>query len=398
MSLFDKLQPIADRLEQFSGGPIPFDTVIEAVLSPTEVVIGGQRTLMCGSNNYFGLSFHPEVIAAAQAAAAAEGAGTTGSRAANGSYAAHRRLEHAFAAAYAKRHAVVFTTGYQANLGVISGLCGSGDVIVLDLESHASIYDGARLSGAQMFAFRHNSPSDLARKLSRVENRSNCLVIVEGLYSISGDVGPLAEISSVCREAGAFLMVDEAHSFGVYGERGLGYAEEQGVLDQVDFVTGTFSKALAGIGGFCVSNHEALRLLHFASRPYVFTASGSPANIAGVEVALRILLEDRARKESLWTNVRRVRKGLADMGFRIGPTESPIVPIEIGTPEQAVTMWAALLQSGLYSNIVLPPACRVDACLLRTSYSAAHTPAQIDEALGIFEQVGRTLGVIGATV
>jgi 8-amino-7-oxononanoate synthase len=398
VSLFDKLQPIADRLHQFSGGPIPFDTVIEAVLSPTEVVIGGQRTLMCGSNNYFGLSFHPEVIAAAQAAVAAEGAGTTGSRAANGTYAAHRRLEHAFATAYGKSHALVFTTGYQANLGVISGLCGSGDVVVLDLESHASIYDGARLSGAQMFAFRHNSPSDLSRKLARVDNCANCLVIVEGLYSISGDVGPLAEISAVCRQAGAFLMVDEAHSFGVYGKRGLGYAEEQGVLEQVDFVTGTFSKALAGIGGFCVSNHDALRLLHFASRPYVFSASGSPANIAGVEAALRILLADRTRKEALWTNVRRVRKGLVNLGFRVGATESPIVPIEIGTPEQAVTMWAALLQSGLYSNIVLPPACRVDGCLLRTSYSAAHTSAQVDEALGIFEQVGRTLGVIGATV
>jgi 8-amino-7-oxononanoate synthase len=353
---------------------------------------------MCGSNNYFGLSFHPEVIAAAQAAVAAEGAGTTGSRAANGSYAAHRRLEQAFAAAYVKRHALVFSTGYQANLGVISGLCGPGDVVVLDLESHASIYDGARLSGAQIFAFRHNSPSDLARKLSRIDDRSNCLVIVEGLYSISGDVGPIAEISAACREAGALLMVDEAHSFGVYGERGLGYAEEQGVVGEVDFVTGTFSKALAGIGGFCVSDHDALRLLHFSSRPYVFTASGSPANIAGVEAALRILLDDRTRKAALWANVRHVRKGLADLGFRVGPNESPIVPIEIGTAEQAVTMWAALLQSGLYSNIVLPPACRPDGCLLRTSYSAAHTPAQIDEALGIFEHVGRTLGVIGAPV
>jgi 8-amino-7-oxononanoate synthase len=398
VSLFDKLQPISDRLHQFSGGPIPFDTIIEAVLSPTEVVIGGQRTLMCGSNNYFGLSFHPDVIAAAQAAVAAEGAGTTGSRAANGSYVAHRRLEQAFSAAYRKRHALVFSTGYQANLGVISGLCGAGDVVVLDLESHASIYDGARLSGAQIFAFRHNSPSDLARKLSRIDDRSNCLVIVEGLYSISGDVGPIAEISAVCRQAGALLMVDEAHSFGVYGERGLGYAEEQGVLEVVDFVTGTFSKALAGIGGFCVSDHAALRLLHFASRPYVFTASGSPANIAGVEVALRILLEDRSRKDALWANVRQVRRGLIDLGFRVGLTESPIVPIEIGTPEQTVTMWAALLQSGLYSNIVLPPACRPDACLLRTSYSAAHAPAQIDEALAIFEQVGRTLGVIGAPV
>lgn len=394
MSLFDKLRPIAERLEAFPDGPIPFDTVIERIVSPTEVVIGGRRTLMCGSNNYFGLSFHPDVIAAAQAAVAAEGAGTTGSRAANGSYAAHRRLERSFADAYGKPHAMVFSTGYQANLGVISGLCATGDTLMLDLESHASIYDGARLSGAQIFAFRHNSAADLARKLARLDDPSSCLVVAEGLYSISGDVGALREISAACRDAGAFLMVDEAHSFGVYGDRGLGYAEDQGIVEQTDFIVGTFSKALAGIGGYAVSHHDALRLLHFASRPYVFTASGSPANIAGVEAALRILRADTSLRARLWSNVRQVRAGLERLGFTIGQTESPIVPITIGTAEQAVTMWAALLDAGLYSNIVLPPACRPDACLLRTSYSAAHTPAQIDEALAIFERVGRDLQLI----
>jgi 8-amino-7-oxononanoate synthase len=191
-------------------------------------------------------------------------------------------------------------------------------------------------------------------------------------------------------------MVDEAHSFGVYGERGLGCAEAEGALDSVDFIVGTFSKALAGIGGYAVSNHAALRLLHFASRPYVFTASGSPANIAGVHEALQILMSDGTLRERLWDNVRRVRSGLLALGFKIGATESPIVPIEIGTAEQAVTMWAALLEAGLYSNIVLPPACRPDGCLLRTSYSAAHTARQIDEALAIFEAVGKRLDVIHA--
>jgi 8-amino-7-oxononanoate synthase len=396
VSLFDKLRPIAERLDVFAGGPLPFDTVIDRIVSPTEVIIGGRRTLMCGSNNYFGLSFHPHVIAAAQAALERDGAGTTGSRAANGSYAAHRRLEQAFADAYGKPHAMVFSTGYQANLGVISALCSASDTIILDVESHASIYDGARLSGARMFAFRHNSAADLARKLARVEQTRHCLVVAEGLYSISGDIGALREIAAVCRQAGAFLMIDEAHSFGVYGERGLGCAEAQGVLDSVDFIVGTFSKALAGIGGFAVSHHHELRLLHFASRPYVFTASGSPANVAGVEAALAILLHDRTLRDQLWDNVRQVRAGLTRLGFRIGATESPIVPIEIGTAEQAVTVWAALLGAGLYANIVLPPACRPDACLLRTSYSAAHTPAQIDQALAIFEQVGRTLQVIEA--
>jgi 8-amino-7-oxononanoate synthase len=396
MDLFDKLQPLSDRLAAFDTGPVPFDTTIDEICSPTEVMISGRRTLMCGSNNYFGLSFHPEVIAAAQTALARDGAGTTGSRAANGSYAAHRRLERAFADAYGKRHAMVFTTGYQANLAVISGLCGRDDSVLLDLESHASIYDGARLSGAQFFAFHHNSATDLARKLGRLAHPARCLVVVEGLYSISGDVAPLADIVAACREAGACLMVDEAHAFGAYGSRGLGCAEAQGVLDQVDFVVGTFSKALAGVGGYCVSNHAALPLLHFSARPYVFTASGSPANIAGVETALAILQGDAILRDRLWKNVRHVRSGLSSLGFAIGQTESPIVSVEIGTVDRTIAMWRALLEAGVYVNIVLPPACRPEACLLRTSYSAAHSTEDLDRALSIFKRVGRDLSIIDA--
>ena len=396
MDLLDKLHPVAGRLAAFGGGAVPFDTIIEDVCGPTEVVIAGRRTLMCGSNNYFGLSFHPEVIAAGHAALDRDGSGTTGSRAANGTYAAHRRLEDAFADVYAKRHALVFTTGYQANLAVISGLCGPGDTVLLDVESHASIYDGARLSGAEAFAFRHNSAADLARKLAHQQAGRRCLVVVEGLYSISGDIAPLAEIVAACEEAGAYLLVDEAHSFGAFGPHGLGCVEAQGVLERVDFVLGTFSKALAGVGGYCVSDHDALPLLHFAARPYVFTASGSPANIAGVEAALRILRSDPSLRERLWSNVRRMRVGLARAGFDVLAIESPIVPIEVGTAEQTVAMWRALLESGVYVNLVLPPGCRPDACLLRTSYSAAHTPDQIDRALATFEQVGRALSVIGA--
>jgi len=394
MDLLDKLQAVAQRVASFSDGPMPFDTVVEEALGPTEVVIAGRRTLMCGSNNYFGLSFHPAVMSAARDAIDRDGTGTTGSRAANGTFAGHRRLENTFADIYGKRHALIFTTGYQANLGMISGLCGPADTVLLDVESHASIYDGARLSGGQVFAFRHNSPDDLARKLARQPNGRRCLVVVEGLYSISGDVAPLVEIVAACRDAGAVLMVDEAHSFGAYGAHGLGCAEAQGVLGEVDFVVGTFSKALAGVGGYCVSNHPELKLLHFTARPYVFTASGSPASIAGVEAALTLLRTDGAMRGRLWDNVRRVRAGLGRMGFTTGDTESPIVTIEIGSAERTVAMWRALLESGVYTNIVLPPACRPDACLLRTSYSSAHTPEQIDFALAAFKTVGRALSVI----
>ena len=394
MTLLDKLDYVDERLRAFVDSAVPFDTVIDATPGPCEVVIDGRPTLMCGSNNYFGLSFHPDVIAASRAALEQFGSATTGSRAANGTLAMHRDLEREFAAMYGKRHARVFTTGYQANLGVIAGLCGAEDVVLLDLESHASIYDGARLSGAQIFAFRHNSPGDLARKLARQPQGGRCLVVVEGLYSIGGDVAPLADIAAVCRAAGAFLLVDEAHSFGAYGANGLGCAEAQGVLDTVDFIVGTFSKTLAGVGGFCVSNHAALKALHFTARSYVFTASGSPSNIAGVQAALAIVRRDASLRERLWENVRRVRSGLLRIGYRIGETESPIVPIQIGAPERTVEVWQALLGAGLYTNIVLPPACRPDACLLRTSYSAAHTAADIDRALAIFEQVGRELGVV----
>jgi 8-amino-7-oxononanoate synthase len=396
MRLFDKLAPIVNRIEAVGEGPIPFNTTIDQIVSPTEVIIEGRPTLMCGSNNYFGLSFHPRVIAAAKAAVDRDGAGTTGSRAANGTYAVHRQLERSFAALFGVRQCLVFTTGYQANLGVISGLCGPDDVVIVDIESHASIYDGARLSGAQVFGFRHNSASDLARKLQRLPDPGRCLVVVEGLYSISGDIAPLAQIAPICRQAGAALMVDEAHSFGVFGARGLGCAEAQGVLDQVDVIVGTFSKALAGVGGFCVSNHERIGLLHFAARPYVFTASGSPASIAGVQAALDILQGDPSLRDRLWANVRRVRAGLERAGFTIGPTESPIVSIEIGDAARTIAVWRALLASGLYANIVLPPACHPDRCLLRTSYSAAHTAADIDRALAAFDQVGTALGVTGS--
>ncbi len=396
MNLLDKLGHIDERLRAVGEGAVPFDTVIDQACGPCEVVIDGRRTLMCGSNNYFGLSFHPAVIAAAREAIDQYGSGTTGSRAANGTLAMHRKLEHEFAAFYGKRQALVFTTGYQANLGVIAGLCGPDDVVVLDIESHASIYDGARLSGAQIFAFRHNSASDLARKLAKQPAGGRCLVVVEGLYSIGGDVAPLSDIVAVCREAGAFLLVDEAHSFGAYGARGLGCAEAQGVLGQVDFIVGTFSKTLAGVGGFCVSDHAALKALHFTARSYVFTASGSPSNIAGVQAALNVVKADTSLRGRLWENVRQVRAGLMRLGYRIGATESPIVPIQIGTAERTVEVWRALLDAGLYVNIVLPPACRPDACLLRTSYSAAHSSEHIDQALAIFERVGRELAIIEA--
>src|SRR5262249_41409591 len=263
--------------------------------------IRGRRTLMLGSNNYLGITFHPEVRAAARDAVDRYGIGTTGSRAANGTLAIHTALERDLASHFGKRHAIIFTTGYQANLSVIAGICQTGNVLLVDADSHASIFDGARLSGATTIVFRHNAPDDLARKLARLPSgKRDRLVVVEGVYSVRGDVAPLKDISAVCREHGAYLMVDEAHAFGAYGARGLGLAESEGVLEAVDFVVGTFSKALGNVGGFCVSNRPELDSLRYLARSYIFTASGSPATIASVRAALRVIATDPSLRERLW--------------------------------------------------------------------------------------------------
>jgi 8-amino-7-oxononanoate synthase len=393
--LLDKLRALAARREEFDAdAAFPGDTVIDEVLSASEVVIKGRRTLMLGSNNYLGLTFHPEVRAAARDAVDRWGAGTTGSRVANGTLAIHTALERELAAHFGKRHAVIFTTGYQANLSVVAGLCRSGDVAIVDADSHASIYDAARLSGATTIAFRHNSPDDLARKLARLPSgRRDRLVVVEGVYSVRGDAAPLKEISAVCREHGAYLMVDEAHSFGAFGARGLGRAEAEGVLDAVDFLVGTFSKALGNIGGFCVSDRPELDSLRFLARSYVFTASSSPATIESVRAALRVLAKDSSLRDRLWANTRRLRARLEAGGCPVEPVESPIVSILVGEALPAVALWQRLLEAGVYVNIMLPPACPHGACLLRASCSAAYTTEEIDRAAEVIASVVREAGV-----
>jgi len=397
--LLDKLRALAARRgEVDADAPFPGDTTIDEVINASEVVIRGRRTLMLGSNNYLGLTFHPEVRAAARDAIDRWGAGTTGSRVANGTLAIHIALERELATHFGKRHAVIFTTGYQANLSVVAGLCRTGDVAIVDADSHASIYDAARLSGATTIAFRHNSPDDLARKLARLPSgRRDRLVVVEGVYSVRGDAAPLKEISAVCCEHGAYLMVDEAHAFGAYGARGLGLAESEGVLEAVDFVVGTFSKALGNVGGFCVSDRPELDSLRYLARSYIFTASGSPATIASVRAALRVIATDPSLRERLWANTRRLRARLEAGGCPVEPVESPIVSIPVGDELAAVTLWQRLLDAGVYVNVMLPPACPHGACLLRASCSAAYTTEQIDRAahliVGVVHEAGIKRGV-----
>ena len=386
MDLLHKLRAIESRLAMFEdAAATPGLTVIEGVLGPCEVVVQGRPTLMFGSNNYLGLTKHSDVVDAARRALDDYGTGTTGSRTANGTFALHEALERDFAEWFGKRHAIIFSTGYRANLSLIGGLCGAGDVILIDSDSHASIYDATRQTPSQVIGFRHNSADSLRRKLERLpRGERNRLVVVEGLYSIRGDVAPLLDIANICSANGAYLLVDEAHSLGTYGARGLGCAEDQGVLDRVDFIVGTFSKSLAGIGGVCVSDHPELRALHFLARAYVFTASGSPSNVASVAAAVRVIRQHPELRERLWTNIRALRRGLRDVGYAIGESESPIVPILIGDEERTIALWQGLLTAGLYVNLIVPPGCPKDDCVLRASCSAAHTPDQIDRALEIF--------------
>jgi len=387
MSIFDKFQHIRETRERLAAlGLTPFGAETTEIYSATEGLIEGRRTILAGTNNYLGMTFQPRCIQAAREALAEQGTGTTGSRMASGTYGGHAALEREFAAFYGEPACIVFTTGYQANLGILSTLAGRGDVLLIDADSHASIYDGARMSEAEVIRFRHNDPMDLDKRLRRLGERAkNALIVVEGIYSMLGDTAPLAEIVQVKNRHGAYLLVDEAHSLGILGERGRGLVEQAGVQDQVDFIVGTFSKSLGSIGGFCVSRHPELELVRFASRAYVFTASGTPAIIAGAREALRILAGGQELRAQLRDNGRRLHGGLRELGFRLGCAEpGPVVAVVMDSPEQAIEHWGRLLAAGVYVNLVLPPGAPDGHSLLRVSLSAAHTMAQVEAILGAF--------------
>ena len=386
MSLFDKFQPIVNiRAELAKLGVMPFGAVTEKLLSSTEAIVNGHKVILAGTNNYLGLTFDPQCIAAAQQAVEEQGTGTTGSRMANGTFAEHIKLAQELAAFFDRRHAIVFSTGYAATMGMASTLAGPGDVIVLDADSHASIYDGVRMSGAEIIRFRHSDAADLEKRLRRLgERTANTLIIVEGIYSMLGDQAPLAEIAAVKRQYGGLLLVDEAHSLGMLGAHGRGLAEAAAVEADVDFVVGTFSKSLGAIGGYCVSNHPELEAIRFGIRSYIFTASPSPSVIASTRVALRLMQEQPELRERLWNNAQRLYDGLEQLGFQVSPQVSPVVAVTIKDRNQAIAWWQELLQRGDYVNLVMPPASPTSDSLLRCSVSAAHSSEQIDRIIDAF--------------
>ncbi|MCX7630158.1 MAG: aminotransferase class I/II-fold pyridoxal phosphate-dependent enzyme [Geminicoccaceae bacterium] len=400
MDIFDKHQALAQRRGQLLGtGADPFDLEIEALHGPCEATIRGRRTILVGTNNYLGLTFDPDCIEAGCEALRRFGTGTTGSRIANGTYAAHRALEAEIAAFMGRARAIVFTTGYQANLATISALAGAKDIVFVDSDWHASIFDGCRLSGATVVRFRHNDPEDLDRRLERNPNPDGCrLIVVEGLYSMLGDVARLREIVAVKKRHGAFLLVDEAHSMGVFGDKGRGVAEAQGVEAEVDFIVGTFSKSLGAIGGFAVSDHPRFDLLRVAARPYMFTASPGPATIATVRAALAKIAAHPELRARIWDNARRLHAGLTALGFALAAPPGPILSIRLPDERTTVFAWNRLLELGVYVNLALPPGTPGGVCLLRGSVSAAHTTEQIDRVLDRFARLAEELGRFAASV
>ncbi len=386
MAIFDKFEQLGQaRQELAASGVSSINVVMEQIISPSEAIVNGRRTILAGTNNYLGLTFDPDCIDAASKAVQEQGTGTTGSRMANGTYASHVALERDLADFFGTESTIVFSTGYVANLGMLSALTGPGDVILLDADCHASIYDGCRLSGADVIRFRHNDVNDLEKRLKRLGERTeNALILVEGIYSMLGDRAPLADIAAVKNKYGAYLLVDEAHSLGVIGENGRGRAEEAGVEESVDFIVGTFSKSLGAIGGYCVSNHPELELIRYASRPYIFTASPSPSIIASTRAALAILRARPELRQRLWDNANRLYQRLQEMGFVLGPEPSPIVAIRLESKQEALTLWSGLLEHGVYVNMVLPPATPDNFPLLRCSMSAGHSPEQVERICEAF--------------
>jgi 8-amino-7-oxononanoate synthase len=393
IALFEKCRQFTKADEIKALGLYPYFKPISES-EDTVVVIEGKKRIMLGSNNYLGLTHHPKVLEAASLALHRYGSGCTGSRFLNGTLDLHGQLEAALAEFLGKEDCLVFSTGYNANLGLISALVGRNDVVYLDKLDHASIVDGAKMSFGETERFNHGNLAQLDRKLAAAGNAHGALIIVDGVYSMEGDIADVPGLVKVARKHGAAFAVDDAHSLGVLGPRGDGTAAHFGMTDEVDIIAGTFSKSLASIGGFVAGSANVVNYLRHHSRPLIFTASLPPANTAGVLAALEVIKTDTERRDRLWANTRRLHEGFRQLGFDIGPTETPIVPVLIGPLDRTFIMWRKLYDAGVFTNPVAPPAVPPSQCRLRTSLMATHTFEQIDFALDAFASIGRELGVI----
>jgi 8-amino-7-oxononanoate synthase len=392
MDIFEKCYNYTYAKQYMAMGYYPYFIAMQGN-EGNEAIFQGRRLIMCGSNNYLGLTTHPKVREAAIEAIKTFGTSCTGSRFLNGTLELHEQLEQELAAWVGKPAALVFSTGMQVNLGTISALVGRNDVVILDRDDHASIVDGARLGWGKVKRFQHNNVEDLQQTLEGIGKNVGKLVIVDGLFSMGGDIAPLPEISNVCKQHGARLMVDDAHALGVLGE-GKGTAAHFGLQDGVDLIMGTFSKSLASLGGYIAGEEDVIHYIKHFARSLMFSASIPPANAAAALAALHVMQEEPERIKRVNDIGDFMRKRYHELGFNTGNSVSPIIPIFIGDDYRAAVIWKTLFEAGVYVNMVVSPAVPEGKQLLRTSYMATHTDEQLNKVLDIFAQVGKQLGVI----
>jgi len=390
--IFAKARQFTRLSEVQAMGLYPYFVPIESSTS-TEVVVGGRRIVMVGSNNYLGLNHDPRVMQAAQDAIAKYGTACTGSRFLNGNTDLHERIEARLATLTGKEAALVFSTGFQTNLGVIATLVTKNDVVLIDKLDHASIVDGCRLSAGETIRFRHNDMDDLEAKLRRVRGRA-ALIVVDGVFSMEGDIVDLPSVVELSAKYDARVAVDDAHSVGVLGPTGAGTAEHFGLTDEVDLIIGTFSKSFASIGGFVAGEGVVIDYLKHHARSEIFSASMPPSACAAVLACIDILEQEPERRLQLWENAERMRKGFRSLGFETGGSVTPIIPVVIGDDLATFEFWKRLFDGGVFTNPVVAPAVPERESRIRTSYSATHTSDQLDFVLDVFARVGKSMGII----
>lgn len=392
MDLFEKCRAFTEAREAQEAGFYPYFIPLTDS-EGTEVTIGDHRLVMIGSNNYLGLTTHPQVRRAAIEATEKYGTSCTGSRFLNGTLQLHLELERELARFMGKEAALVFPTGYQTNVGTISALVGRHDFVITDKDDHASIVDGCKMSFGEVRRFGHNNVDHLERVLSRLPEDAGKLVVVDGVFSMGGDLAPLPEVVPLCQAYGARLMVDDAHAVGVVGG-GRGTAAHFGLNDEADLIMGTFSKSFASLGGFIAGDDDVVHYVQHHARSLIFSASMSPANTAAALAALHVMEDEPERIERVNEIAAYMRTEFRQMGFDVGNTVTPIIPIIIGDDMPTMVAWKALYEAGVYTNPVIPPAVPSGSSLLRTSYMATHTDEQLEHVLSAFEEVGERLDII----
>jgi 8-amino-7-oxononanoate synthase len=392
MDIFEKCRNYNEAKDAMERGVYPYFIPLDEN-EGTEVIYHGHRLIMCGSNNYLGLTTHPRVIEAATRALSRYGTSCTGSRFLNGTLALHEQLEHELARWVGKEAALVFSTGMQTNLGTISSIITRDDVVVLDKEDHASIVDGARLGYGKIERFRHNDLDHLERVLKSIPEQAGILVVVDGMFSMEGDLADLPGIINVAEKFNARIMVDDAHGMGVLGH-GHGTVAHQGVTEKVDLIMSTFSKSFASLGGFTAGDESVIHFIKHHARALIFSASIPPANAAAALAALDVLKEEPERCKRVLEVAEKMREGFQALGYNIGNSTTPVVPIIIGDNEKTFFMWKRLFEEGVFVNPVIAPAVQPGRQLLRTSYMATHTNEQMDHVLDVFKRVGKETGVI----